>query len=66
MTEDIAKYGMRFAYKKHTNAQNVQGQILKTHQEALMEIVLGSAILAEVLLGMFFTRRAASLQEESC
>ena len=31
-----------------------------------MEIVLGSAILAEVLLGMFFTRRAASLQEESC
>ncbi len=29
-----------------------------------MEIVLGSAILAEVLLGFFFTRRAATLQEE--
>lgn len=29
-----------------------------------MEIVLASAIFVEVLLGMFFIRRAASLQEE--
>ena len=29
MTEDITKYGMKFACKKHTNAQNVQGQIVK-------------------------------------
>ncbi len=54
---------MKFA-RKRIYGHFYPVRFLKTLQEAHMEIVLASAILAEVLLGMFFTRRAASLQEE--